>query len=104
MPPPGETIHQAWAGERLPISQRPADAKLPEYGQFGPFVGRAAFYQLRYGDYLIGLNTTEANRYDLDVPNGRAGAPDLISGNPVDASAGHVPVPPRSTVILYLGT
>ena len=103
MPPPGEDLHQAWAGERLPISARPADAKLPEYGQFGPFVGKAAFYQLRYGDYLIGLNTTDDHAYTLDVPGGRAGVPDLISGKPLDASAGHVPVPPRSTVILYLG-
>jgi hypothetical protein len=32
MPPPGQDLHQAWAGEELPISARPAGASLPKYG------------------------------------------------------------------------
>ena len=52
----------------MPVSKRPADAAQPKYGDFGPFVGKAAFYSLRYGDYLIGLNTTEDHTYTLAVP------------------------------------
>src|SRR5690606_3837073 len=61
--PPGQDLHQAWAGEVMPISKRPDDATAPKYGEFGPFVGKAAFYSLHYGDYLIGLNTTEDRGY-----------------------------------------
>ena len=50
-PPPGDVPHQAWAGESLLIAARPADATMPTYGGWGPFVGKASFYRLRYGDY-----------------------------------------------------
>lgn len=101
LPPPGEQIHQAWQGEKLPISKRPDDATQPRYGSWGPFVGKAAFYWLRYGHYLIGLNTTETRTYSLPVPPGYTHAPDLFSGKMLDLSAG-VKVGPRSTVVLWL--
>jgi len=101
-PPPGNKIHQAWLGEKLPIAKRPDDAPTPEYGSWGPFVGKAAFYWLRYGDYLFGINTTETNTYTLPVPEGYTSAPDLVSGKTLDLSR-EVKVEPRTTVVLYLG-
>jgi len=101
--PPGPKIHQAWAGEKLPISARPEGATAPKYGEFGPFVGRAAFYWLQYGDYLIGLNTTETNTYDLPVPAGQGTSTNLVTGQSVTPENGNVQVPPLSTVVLYLG-
>jgi hypothetical protein len=65
-------------------------------------VGKAAFYWLRYGDYLIGLNTTEINTYPLPVPSGFSQAPDLVSGKTLDLSK-EVKVGPLSTLVLYLG-
>jgi len=103
MPPPDETIHQAWAGDILPIAPRPADAKLPAYGDWGPFLGKAAFYSLRYGNYLIGLNTNDQDTYTLPAPAGVERAPDLISGKMLELSAS-VKVSPLSTVVLYLGS
>lgn len=100
--PPGEEIHQAWRGERLPIAKRPADATRPRYGEWGPFVGKAAFYWLRYGDYLIGINTTEAATYSLPAPVGYPSAPDLVSRQTVDLSH-DLKVGPRTTVVLFLG-
>ena len=99
--PPGPAVHQAWAGERLPIAARPADARLPRYGDWGPFVGKAAFYTLRYGDYLIGMNCSGDKAYDLKVPSGHDRALELISGKTISL-AGKVRVPPYSTVVLYL--
>ncbi len=101
-PPPGNKIHQAWLGEKLPVAKRPADAAQPRDGTWGPFVGKAAFYWLRYGDYLIGLNTTETSTYPLPVPPGFTSAPDLVSGKTLDLSKG-VNVGPLTTVVLYLG-
>ncbi len=101
-PPPGEEIHQAWAGDIMPIAKRPDDAKSPKYGDWGPFVGKAAFYSLRYGDYLIGMNTTGDRSWTLHVPPGYRQAPELISGKEMELT-GDVAVPPLSTVVLYLG-
>jgi hypothetical protein len=101
--PPGENIHQAWTGEKLPIAKRPDDAKLPAYGNWGPFVGKAAFYWIRYGDYLIGVNTTEGTTYELPVPEARGSVPDLASGRTIPVASGSTSVPPLATVVLYLG-
>lgn len=100
--PPGQDLHQAWAGEVLPIAKRPTDATAPKYGEWGPFVGKAAFYSFQYGNYLIGLNTTADQTYAVTVPSGIAQAPDLIGGAMVDTRS-PVQVPPRSTVVLFLG-
>lgn len=100
--PPGQNLRQAWAGEVMPISKRPDDATDPKYGDWGPFVGKAAFYSLRYGDYLIGLNTTEDRTYILKTPAEILEAADLVSRKTL-ALAGGVHVPPLGTVVLYLG-
>ena len=101
-PPPGEEVHQAWAGEIMPIARRPDDAKSPKYGDWGPFLGKAAFYSLQYGDYLIGMNTTENRSWTLHVPPGYRQATDLIAGKEMELT-GDITVPPLSTVVLYLG-
>jgi len=100
-PPPGEEIHQALQGEKIPISKRPDDASDPKYGTWGPFVGKAAFYCLSYGDYVIGINTTEDMEYTLRTPSGFTHAPDLVSGKILDLKNG-VKVGPLTTVVLYL--
>jgi hypothetical protein len=100
--PPGNKIHQAWQGEKLPIAKRPDDAAEPKYGTWGPFVGKAAFYWLRYGDYLIGINTTQTNTYSLPAPSGFTQAPDLVSGKTMELNK-EIKVGPLTTVVLYLG-
>jgi hypothetical protein len=101
-PPPGEEIHQALQGEKLPISTRPSDASEPKYGTWGPFVGKAAFYWLRYGDYLFAINTTDDRNFALPPPSGFTNAPDLVSGKILDLR-NEVLVGPLRTVVLYLG-
>lgn len=101
-PPPGEKIHQAWRGEKLPIAKRPADASQPKYGNWGPFVGKASFYWLYYGDYLLAINTTVDQTFDLKTPANRDAAKDLIAGKTLKLT-GQIKVPPRSTVALWLG-
>jgi len=100
--PPGPKIHQAFAGEKLPVSKRPEDAREPAYGSWGPFVGKAAFYWLRYGDYLFAINTTADHTYKLPAPEGFKDAKDLVSGKTV-AFAGDLTVGPATALVLYLG-
>lgn len=97
--PPGQDIQQAWAGEQLPIAKRPDDANSPKYGEFGPFVGMAAFHSIRYGPFLIGINTTRNKTYPLPIPAGFKATRDLASGRPV-ANAATVAVGPLSSVVL----
>ena len=96
--PPGQKIHQAWAGEKMPISTPPG-GQTHTGGKFGHYVGRAAFYWLEYGDYLIGLNTTEKHTYTLPVTRDCNNL-DLVTGKNVTPENGGVKVGPLSTVVL----
>lgn len=98
--PPGPKIHQAWAGEKLLISTPPGGQVHTE-GKFGHYVGRAAFYWLTYGDYLIGLNTTETHTYSLPV-SAVGNYLDLVTGKTVTPQDGEVKVGPLSTVVLIV--
>lgn len=94
-------LHSAHTGEILPVPKLPPGVEFKS-GQNNPYAGRADFYQLRYGPYLIGMNTSKEKTFDLSLPSGRQSAPDLVSGKalPLDRP---LQVGPRSTVILHLG-
>ena len=96
---PGD-LHSAHAGEKLPIAKVPAGVKFKP-GDENVYAGRAQFYRLQYGSYLIGMNSTTDKTFDLAVPAGFASAPELVSGKTIELS-GPVKVAPRTTVILYL--
>ena len=100
-PPPGEAIHQAWAGEKLPIQKRPDDATVPAYGDWGPFLGKADFYSLVYGNYVIGLNDSATKSYPLSLPEGVRSIKDLTTGKSRPASL-PIAVAPKSTIVLYV--
>jgi hypothetical protein len=102
-PPPGSTIHQAWTGETMPIQARPDDAQVPKYGDWGPFLGKADFYSLTYGNYVIGLNTTASKSYTLNLPEGVHSAIDLATGKS-RTILGPITVAPKSTVVLQIGS
>jgi hypothetical protein len=87
----------ALAGETLPIARIPQGVPF-KAGDESPYAGRAQFYRLRYGSYLIGMNASKDKTFDLAAP---AAATDLVSKKRVDA--GTLKVAPMSTVVLYLG-
>jgi len=97
---PGD-LHSAHAGEKLPIAKIPAEIPFKP-GNENPYAGRASFYQLRYGPYLVGMNASKDKTFQLSVPKEIEKAPDLVSGKTVETK-GSVSVAPESTVILYLG-
>jgi hypothetical protein len=96
---PGK-LDSALEGEELPIPKMPADVpQVP--GKDNPYAGRADFYQLRYGPYLIGMNTTADKTFELASPVGLKQAPDLVTGKtiPLDQP---LKVEPRTTVVLFI--
>ncbi len=91
-------LHSAHAGEVLPI------AKLPEGVRFKPgdesvYAGKASFYTLRYGPYLIGMNTTKDKTFEMKIPANANAPRELMSSRPVLPGA-VLNVSPRSTVVV----
>jgi hypothetical protein len=96
---PGK-LESAHAGEELPIAKFPSDFPF-QPGKELPFAGRADFYQLRFGRYLIGMNTTKEKTFDMAWPPGLQASLDLVSKQAVSPDA-PLKVGPRSTVVLLI--
>ncbi len=92
LPPDNPT--QAYLNEKLPLAANPGDARNDS-----PYRGKVNFYAVRYGNYLIGINTTSDKSYELKTPVGFTSAQDLVSGQ---TKTGPVIVSPNSSVVLYL--
>jgi hypothetical protein len=70
-----ETIHSALAGEKLPIAPIPPEVDFKP-GEESVYAGKASYYSLRYGPYLIGMNLDLKRTFTLNTPDGpRAVAP-----------------------------
>ncbi|SLM65060.1 MULTISPECIES: class I SAM-dependent methyltransferase [Dickeya] len=91
---PPNAPNNAYAGEILPLGATPSDASGSD-----PFRGKADFYALRFGHYLMGINTSTRNSYPLKTPAGFNAAQDLVSQR---TQSGTITVAPRSSVVLYL--
>lgn len=110
--PPGATVHQAYAGEVLPLAIIPSDAHpalgSTELGVEEALVGIAPFYELQYGPYLVGMNTTTDQTFTLTRPG--AGTARLLGTPPSGfhgdpdhvALAAGLTLAPQSTVVLHL--
>jgi hypothetical protein len=93
--PPDDPL-QAYQGELLPLA---ASDSLATDNQ--PFLGNALFWACRYGNYLIGINRSASESYQLQVPSDFTSATNLINSQNVAAP---VYVAPESTVVLYLNS
>ena len=94
-------LHQASAGEVLPIAKMPADVKVKP-GEESYFGGMGDFYTLRYGAYLIGMNTTGDKTFYLKVPDGAKAVKELVPRRSDLAAGSAAKVGPHSTTVLYL--
>jgi len=91
----------AYQGLRQMSGLLPSDAtdRCIDYGCNNPPVGLASFYGVRYAHFLVGMNTTNDETFELHVPAGFSCGVDLISGTPMSAP---IKVGPASTVVFYL--
>jgi hypothetical protein len=94
-------IHSALVGEKLPIVKIPGDVKFKP-GDEIVYAGKGQLYTLRYGDYLIAMNTTTDKTFELKPPAGISKAKELVSQKLVKLDEAIV-VGPRSTVVLWFG-
>ncbi|MBV9024649.1 MAG: hypothetical protein JO362_12860 [Streptomycetaceae bacterium] len=96
---PGPVLHQAFAGEKLPIAKAPVGVPQPQPGVENPYAGRGTFYSLRYGPYLIGMNAGSTAHWLTTPASGTAR--NIATGASVSLN-GRLQVGPRSTVVLHL--
>lgn len=97
--PPGPGLHQAFAGEPLPLAAAPADVPLQPLGKETPFAGRASFYQCQYGPFLIAMNTTSNKTYSFKPGEDFGESVDVASGKKIPAQR-NMKVAPGTTVVL----
>ena len=102
----GTKLSSAFARETLPIAHIP-DGIPFKVGDENVYAGRGDFYVLRYGPYLIGMNTTTDSTRTLTLPpDMRSAAAVCLTGNESGSrkppASGTVSVGPRSTVVYYL--
>lgn len=95
---PGD-LQSAHAGEELPIAKIP-DGIVFKPGQESLYAGRALFYKLQYGPYLIAMNASRDKTFTIKLPAGTNGR-QLPQNRPV--SADPIRVLPQSTLVLLVG-
>ena len=89
------------AGARQPVAVLPEGSKyLP--GEDNAYAGRADFYQLTYGPYLIAMNSSKDRRFDIARPAGAKGGKDLASGSVLSAKRPKMTLAPGTTAVIYL--
>lgn len=101
--PPGPALHQAYAGEELPIARTPADMD-PKLGATTLGVeaiesGRAPFYRFSYAGYHIAMNTTKDQSFEYKCPATGTGI-DCVTGTPTDLPKTRR-IGPGQTVVLF---
>jgi hypothetical protein len=95
-------LHQAYAGQKMPIAASPPGVVIPkDYANY--WAGKCEFYSLRFGSYLIAMNTTPDKTFGLQVPASATKVTSLTEPTATVAPGAVLPVAPRSTVVLYLG-
>jgi hypothetical protein len=101
--PPGPALHQAYAGEELPIARTP-EGMDPKLGATALGVeaiesGRAPFYRLSYAGYHVAMNTTSDQSFDYTCPATGTGI-DCITGQKT-ALPKMRRIGPGETVVLF---
>lgn len=90
------------AGERQPVARLPAGVKYVP-GEDNAFAGRADYYQLRYGPYLLAMNSSKNKTFEVRLPARGKAVTDLASGKVIPTGAKTLALKPGSTAVIYLG-
>ena len=93
-----EGLHLAAAGEKRPVAKMPPGITYKP-GEDNPYAGRADYYKLQYGNYIIAMNASADKTFDLEVPEAFMNAKELVSGKKITLT--QLKVPAQSTVVLY---
>ena len=90
-------IHSAHAGEVLPIARIPEGVKFKP-GDENIYAGKADYYELKYGNYVIAINGSTDKTFELSVP--KAKAVFNLTDHKKKVEEDVLKVSPRTTVVL----
>ena len=94
---------EVWtAGEQQPVARLPEGSKYVP-GEDNAYAGRADYYELRYGPYLIAMNSSKNKRFELQLPARKAAVKDLASGKAIAPATRSLRIEPGATAVIYLG-
>ena len=93
-----EGIHSAHAGEVLPVARIPEGVPF-KVGDENIYAGKADYYQLEYGKYIIVMNTTKEKTFEYVVPEGGRTYSLTEGGREVKERV--ITLAPRTTYVLY---
>ncbi len=89
------------AGERQPVAKLAPGSRYAA-GEDNAHAGRADYYELRYGPWLIGMNSSTNKTFELALPARRTAVKDLASGAVVAPGTARVTVKAGSTAVFFL--
>ncbi|HEY5569912.1 MAG TPA: hypothetical protein VIK42_00380 [Bacteroidales bacterium] len=92
-------VNSAYAGEILPIARIPEGVNY-KVGDENVYAGKALFYRMQYGNYVIGMNSSKDQSFTLSIP--KASQVFNLSNNKELIKGESLKVPPMTTVVLYL--
>ena len=90
-------IHSAHAGEVLPIARIPEGVKFKP-GDENIYAGKADYYELKYGNYVIAINGSTDKTFELSVP--KAKTVFNLTDHKKKVEEDVLKVSPRTTVVL----
>ncbi|MEO7494406.1 MAG: hypothetical protein ABIT83_21920 [Massilia sp.] len=90
------------AGDKQPVARLPQGSQYVA-GEDNAHAGRADYYQLQYGPYLIGMNSSRDKHFELALPPHRAALRELAGGAVIAPGVRSLRVAPGSTAVVYLG-
>ncbi len=94
-----EGLHSAHAGEVLPIARIPDGVKYNP-GEENSYAGKADYYELHYGDYVIAMNGSADKTFELAVPKAKRVLD--LTDDKKEVTQARLEVAPRTTVVLYM--
>lgn len=91
-------IESAHRGDTLVIAKIP-DGSDYKIGKENPYAGKALYYEMQYGDYIIGMNSSKNNTYWLSVPSDDSYI--NLTNKQSRINSKKVSIPPMTTIVLY---
>ena len=93
----GSTL--ADAGTEQPVAKVSSKFKDYKLGKENIEAGKGKFYLLEYGNYLIAMNCTKDQSFDIEIPEAFLGAKNLVTG--ATAKGTKDTVEPWQTMVLF---
>ena len=91
-------IKSAHEGDTLVVAKIPEGTNY-KLGSESPYAGKALFYEMQYGDYIIGMNSSTGNEFSIELPS--EGRYVNLTDEGMEVKSKTVKVKPMSTLVLF---